>query len=113
MAKYDPAILEEFADRLYTRAQSIIGTYTVLGIVLGFVAGLVISSFMTSLKGSGISPLTLGAILAVVGGIGGFQIGREKAFWIKLEAQRALCALQTEFNTRKGLTAEPDAPDKG
>ncbi len=56
--------------------------------------------------------LNFGPIFFVLIGIGavvGFLVGLEKAFWLKLEAQKVLCALQTEINTRAPASS-PQVP---
>lgn len=87
--KYEPEVIQEFADRLYAQAKSIIATYTFMGaLLLGF-AGLAIAD-----------PI-LGLIGALAGGATGYNLGKEKAFLLKLKAQTALCQVQTEINSRK------------
>ena len=89
MATYDPKIINEFADRLYKRAQSIIINYSVIGLFLGGMCG-----FITKEKIAMI-------IFALAGLIVGFLMGREKAFTLKLQAQTALCQVQIEKNSQK------------
>ena len=90
--KYDPAVIEEFATRLYKKANSIIATYTVLGILLlGF------GGFLTQ-------QLIFALIGAVIGGVIGYSMGRERAFAYKLQAQTALCQKQIESNLRQAST---------
>lgn len=88
--QYDPSVIQEFADRLYSKAGSIIRSYTILGIILLGFAGLATGN-----------PI-LGAVGAVIGGIIGYSMGKEKAFAHKLQAQTALCQVQTEVNSRRG-----------
>lgn len=40
--QYDPKIIVTFAERLYAEAASIIRTYTLLGVLMGVVAGTVL-----------------------------------------------------------------------
>jgi len=87
--KYDPQIIEKFADKLYSKAKTIIITYTVLGLVIGGIAG----TFVLPVIGS-----LIGALLFAVFG---FSLGSEKAFHFKLEAQVALCQVQIERNIRE------------
>lgn len=84
---YDPAVIQEFATRLYDKASSIIATYTVAGLVIG--ALVCVSSH----------DFTVVIIGAVIGALFGFLIGKERAFKLKLEAQVALCQVQIEKNT--------------
>jgi len=100
MADYDPAILRKFAQKMYSRAKSIIATWTLLGFLVGGGAGFFLSG---SLGGQRSVSLEVGPVfwvLLIIGALVGFLIGFEKAFWLKLEAQKVLCALQTEVNTR-------------
>jgi len=91
---YDASVIQEFAERLYSQAASIIFTSTFLGVIVGAIAGAL--SF-EALKSTSIG---LGAIIGmVVGGLFGFSRGRERAFKLKLEAQSALCSVQIEKNT--------------
>lgn len=85
--KYDATIIETFAERLYKKANSIIFTYTLAGIGLGALGGLI-----------GHTP---GALFgALILGFIGYSIGTDKAFQYKLQAQTALCQVQIERNTR-------------
>ena len=88
---YDGAVIQEFASRLYSRANSIIVTFTVVGLIICGVAG------AAALHGNGIAAL----IAAAIGAALGFSIGQERAFKLKLEAQVALCQVQIEKNTSK------------
>jgi hypothetical protein len=90
---YDPSILVAFAMRLYSQANSIIALSTILGVISGAAAGGIVLSALNA----GTVGVAIGALLF---GLLGYMIGRERAFRYKLEAQRTLCALQTEINTR-------------
>jgi hypothetical protein len=46
--------------------------------------------------------MILTIFLFAVGVAIGVFVGIERAFWLKLEAQKVLCQLQTEINTRTG-----------
>lgn len=88
--QYDPKVIMEFAERLYSRANSIIISYTIIGIIIGGAGGMV--------SGSGV----VAAIAAVFVGAIGYYMGTEKAFQYKLQAQTALCQIQIEKNTNRG-----------
>jgi hypothetical protein len=90
---YDPEVIQEFADSLYSRARSIITSHTLLGLFVGAVLGLIIGIV------SGTQNVAIIAIAAGLTAIFGFSLGREKAFKLKLEAQIALCQVQIEKNT--------------
>ena len=90
---YDPAVVQRFADRLYERAAGIILLYSVLGILVGVAAG----GGVNRVRPGGLVVIVVGA---VIGGVVGFVIGSEKAFWLRLQAQTALCQVQIERNPR-------------
>jgi F0F1-type ATP synthase assembly protein I len=93
MVKYDASIIQQFADRLYKRASSIVASLTVIGILFGFGIGYALD-YAYDLG-------TIGLIVgAALGAIIGFAIGQERAFVLKLQAQVALCQVQIEQNTR-------------
>lgn len=110
MATYDPAILQKFADKMYLRAASMIVTWAAFGLVLGAVAGAVLYGAVRN----AMQDLSIGFemwefVCAIGGLVLGVVIGIEKAFWLKLEAQKVLCALQTEINTRPQASEQPKA----
>ena len=92
MINYDPAVIQTFAEKLYKKANSIIVTYTLIGLILGGVGGY----YLSEAAGGGMSTI---AIVAVVAALIGFAIGREKAFLLKLQAQTSLCQVKIEQNT--------------
>jgi hypothetical protein len=94
MAAYDRDVIYEFANRLYSKAETVTFSYTIIGILLGGSACLFSK--------------TSGVILAVIFGIIGFLIGNEKAFWYKLQAQVALCQAEIETNTAIIKYSNPD-----
>lgn len=89
MAEYNKKLLYEFSDRLYSKAESVILIYTLIGILAGG------STFLFS--------KTMGIILACIFGFIGFLIGNEKAFWYKFQAQTVLCQAKIEENTSQNL----------
>ena len=98
--QYDPNIIQTFADALYARAASIVATCTICGTLFGIVPLVIVS--ITGANKSGESGLIFFLILiALLGGLIGFRIGKAKAFDLKLKAQEALCQVQIEKNTRK------------
>lgn len=91
---YDPAVMQRFAEKLYRQAALLVVTWA---LAFGF-AGAVVCKLVHW-------PLEAGVPLTAAWFLIGALIGNARAFALKLEAQRALCALQTEINTRpKGLT---------
>ena len=99
MTEYDPAVIQKFADRMYARKAGAILVSTVLGIIIG----LVMNSFIDSaLPANWAEKLPEWTWAAVFGGIGVIQ-GMERAATLKLQAQTALCQMQIEKNTRRGV----------
>jgi F0F1-type ATP synthase assembly protein I len=93
MIKYDPTIIQNFAEKMYKKASSIIAASALVGIIVGAGLGIFIDE---SIGAGAIVPI----IGAIVGGIIGFAIGQERAFVLKLQAQTALCQMQIEQNIR-------------
>jgi hypothetical protein len=95
---YSPEVLQTYADRLYQRAKWLIGWYC----LLGFLAGLILEMILFSVgKGPRVDVSNPGfLVLPLLGLIPGYLYGLGKAWQLKLEAQRTLCQLQIERNTR-------------
>ena len=88
-AEYDPKIIQEFSDRLYSQAKNIVASYTFFGELLLGAAGL------------GFGDGAVGLFGVFLGGAIGYYMGKEKAFGLKLQAQTALCQVQIEQNTKQ------------
>lgn len=86
--QYDSKIIQEFAARLYQKANSVIAIYTILGLVIGLAVG--------AMVGKGAGAMVGAAILGIIG----FMIGTDRAFQYKLQAQTALCQVEIEKNTK-------------
>lgn len=97
--KYDPTIIHTFARQLYHRAFLVVAGYTIAAAALPaavvFIGGTLLAQDVE--RGPGIGDALL---FGVAGGLVGFLIGRQRAFWFKLQAQTALCQAQIEANTR-------------
>ncbi len=93
---YDSKIIQEFADRLYKRANSIVAMYTLIGLFLGSVPAFFL---MTESEIETTTAVIVAGIVALFGGLIGFSTGRERVFRMKLQAQTALCQLKIEQNT--------------
>ncbi len=93
---YDPTVIQTFAARLYTQANSIVAVWTALGLFGGMALGFAVATISDMVDWS--APyIALGAvILAAIG----YSHGSSKAFALKLQAQIALCQVQIEANTR-------------
>ncbi|MGC2520885.1 MAG: hypothetical protein WA373_17470 [Burkholderiales bacterium] len=92
---YNPEVIQEFAERLYRQARSIILSSTLLGIFGGAIVGAIGVSLIHAQQHIGVAAL----IGALVVGFSGYLRGKERAFKLKLEAQVALCNVQIEKNT--------------
>ena len=100
---YDPTIINEFAERLYARANTVAVSYTLWGIGIGLSTGFVVSGLLGEVN-RGRMPYEALCIL-LFGGIA-HSVGRERAFQMKLQAQVALCQVTIEENTRAAVPAE-------
>ena len=94
---YDETIIYTGVERLYSRANTRIATYTLLGVGIGLSTGYVIAGLLGEIA-QGRMPYEVLCIL-LFGGIG-FSIGRDRAFVLRLQAQTALCQVKIEENTR-------------
>jgi hypothetical protein len=96
MAQYDPAILQKFADKMYSSAVVIIVVGIVFGALLGGGMGAGVAN-AGSKAGSSMTPAIVGMVVgAGFGGLLGYLAG----FWYRFRAQVVLCQLQIEMNTR-------------
>jgi hypothetical protein len=124
MTQYDPKVIYKFATRLYSRAQTLVLSHTLIGALVGGILGKAYSAYVaavTTWNNMAASPSNtfLGALgmgrsnpqpslppttdwtligILIVGLIG-FWIGWNKAFILKLQAQTALCQAKIEENT--------------
>jgi hypothetical protein len=111
---YDPKVIEQFAEKLYRKASSFVAGSVVIGAALGAAFGAVP---LTSLGDAwpipsylGFATLLLGSL---VGAIIGYVIGDTRSFGYRLQAQSALCQLQSERNTAivaRAVSARASAP---
>lgn len=104
MAHYDPEIIKQYADLLYQKAERVILGPTIALGLMGLGMGLLLRAVGA---GSGLLALSL----AGGGGFAGWQIGQMRAFQLRLQAQQALCQLQTEINTRPRSEAIGEAEE--
>src|SRR5258708_4093055 len=99
-AAYNPEVLQQFADSLYRRATRIVFFYGFLGLVIGLIAGGIIAGMARDNAGlTGLNSPGFVVGMVLLGTLAGVFLGREKAFSLKLEAQRTLCQMRIERNT--------------
>lgn len=101
MVSYDAAVIQEFADTLYSDAKTIAVRFTLFGFVFGIGIGYAIAN------GLGIDGTKTGMVVAVAGGVLGYMHGQTKAFALRLQAQQALCQVEVEKNTRLSAPRPP------
>ena len=111
---YDPKVIEQFAEKLYRKASSFVAGSVVIGASLGAAFGAVP---LTSLGAAWPIPSYLGFATLMLGGLLGaligYVIGDTRSFGYRLQAQSALCQLQSERNTAfvaRAISARASAP---
>ena len=100
MIQYDPAVINQFAESLYLKADRVIRNYAIGGCLVGFIIGLVINGKAAL---GGVSGVFVALIPTAMFGYFGYTAGQSAAFKYKLQAQTALCNIKIEENTRKSV----------
>lgn len=106
MARYDSGPIVALADWLLTVAALVQVGWTLIGLVAGYIASMVLGS-------------SFAVITIVVGGLAGFIAGGSAALRRKVDAQMMLALVQIESNTRRGVSqpgliaAGSNAEDEG
>lgn len=115
MATYDSKVIYRFADELYARADAIVGQAVIVSALLGIV--LVTAAHLLVPKQMMLSVLAL--VGSIVLGWSMYRSAERQAFKLRLEAQRVLCEVRIEENTRSLVsrssrepTAATDAPSR-
>ena len=92
--RYDPAIIQTFANRLYRVGTGITIVLTFIGIVIGVSSGSLVGMFNRDW-------LAVGVVLSGLFWAGaGYFVGRRIAFVFQLRAQLALCQVEIERNLK-------------
>jgi hypothetical protein len=109
MVKYDPDVIQKFAERLYKKARSIIASFVLLGVLIGAGGGFALTLALPN-SSVGIALAAAGAVLV---GFIGYTIGVERSFHLRLAAQTALCQMMIEANTRQAPAGgeQPSRPE--
>lgn len=96
IAAYEPDIIAEAAARLYTRAASLPRTWAILcGVAAAVIVGVGLAILIDP------KAFLVGLALGAAGGaVAGWLAGKERAFFLRLEAQRMLVLVQIEINGR-------------
>jgi|GEM_PF-898358 len=110
--RYDPNVLQKYADQLYSQARWVVASLTALGFFVGFAASCILAWALLSRSPGAPPPGAWILLLPLVGLALGLAYGRGKAFQLRLEAQRTLCQLQIEQNTRRPVPAAATTPSR-
>jgi hypothetical protein len=107
---YDPNVLQKYADKLYNDANRLVFLSATIGFLLSLPAFGVLAAvvYMRSPRAEVGAGWLL--FLALAGLALGWAWGRGKAFQLRLEAQRTLCQVQIEQNTRGAVSAAAATP---
>jgi uncharacterized membrane protein HdeD (DUF308 family) len=100
---YDESVIQQFAERLYKRASTIVLTYAFLGLLLGAGGAIPVVAMFGSHGSNSVNVLYV--VLGLIGFAIGWALGTERAFALRLMAQTALCQAQIERNTRGTASA--------
>lgn len=105
--RYDSSILEYFAEKLNDKAMWTEISSSLAGIVFGVLFGAGLHVFLATPFGGGrqVDPMMSIGVPLVIGLIIGYSRGNSRAFLLRLEAQRTLCHVQIEKNTRPNVAA--------
>jgi hypothetical protein len=105
---YDPTVLEQYAEGLYRKADSMRVGARLVGGAVGVVFGAVpLSPLGKYLPVPTTFALALVLLGALVGALIGHVIGEGRAFRTRMQAQLVLFQLQLERNTRLAAQPEP------
>jgi hypothetical protein len=100
--EYDPAIIQQYARRMYKKAERIIAEFTIAGAIFFVILGCLIMTILAGPAGH-IRPEGLLAVIVIsflIGAYLGYHSGVCRAFWLRIAAHKALCQMHIEENTR-------------
>lgn len=92
---YDREVIQQFANAMYEKAKKLVLIETIKYAFAGGIAFAILANYISPAF-TGLPAFLLGAVIC---GYFGYQAGLMKSFHLKLEAQRALCLVETEKNT--------------
>ncbi|WP_414530861.1 hypothetical protein [Nodularia chucula] len=95
MVKYDPSVIQAIVEQLYSKANSILISHRVIGVIVGCLIG---SGGAASIRGSAIIGLFIGGL---IGYVIGNEMGLSKSLLYKFQAQMLLTQVEIEKNTYK------------
>ncbi|MEW5894493.1 MAG: hypothetical protein AB1650_01875 [Candidatus Omnitrophota bacterium] len=98
MVKYDPKVIQDYAEGLYNQSKSVTTCYFFIGIF----AAIIVFGEIASLLMGGFDFLIV-AIGVFIGGVLGIFAGKNRAFEIKLAAQQALCQIEIEASMKQAV----------
>jgi hypothetical protein len=94
LVTYDRSVIQQFAERLYAQARTVIVVWTILGVIAGLIAGATVADAVNTEQ-----VLAFAVVGALLFALIGFKLGQGRAFALRLQAQMALCQTQIEVNT--------------
>ncbi len=109
--RFDPSVIEQYAEQLYRKADSVRVGSAVVGAILGVAFGAAplspVGEFLPVPSAFGVATVLLGGL---VGGFIGYVVGDGRAFRIRLQAQMVLFQVQLERNTAQAAAPPQAAP---
>ena len=87
--EFNPDIVQKMADRMYSQARTMVIYAALSGALLGGLIGLAVTQ-----------KSTFAMVGALFFGLLGAAIGNSRALTLRVEAQKLLCQLEIEKNTR-------------
>jgi len=108
--RYDVTVIQEFADRLYSEAASVVIKSTIFVALMGAIVLVVLAAVVQPRESLGAAA----AIGALLGGLVGYSRSESRAFELRLRAQQALCQVQIERHKSilNALVRSPKPPSR-